>query len=133
LAWSAWSWAERDFLRGDSFLERDLTTRVGPVYTPAFDLYETQEKYTLLGDLPGLGIKDLDLELTATSLTITGEREGEGAYLDASCHALERTFGSFVRRFEFPEGVDSSRSQVRMKNGVLVVELPKRMAGLPSC
>jgi HSP20 family protein len=128
-----WSKAEKDFLRGDPFFNQDLTTRIGPIFTPSFDLFETMDKYLLLGDLPGLGMADLDLELTATSLTITGEREGEVVDAGASCHALERTFGSFVRKFEFPEGVDGARSLARMRDGVLLVELPKRLEGLPRC
>jgi HSP20 family protein len=128
-----WSRAEKDFLRGDTFFGHDLTTRIGPVFTPSFDLFETMDKYMLLGDLPGLGMADLDIELTANSLTITGEREGDDVDLAASCHALERTFGSFVRRFEFPEGVDGTRSLARMRDGVLLVEVPKRLEGLPRC
>jgi HSP20 family protein len=129
----AWSRAEREFLRGDPLLGGDLPVRIGPVYSPSFDLFETAETYTLLGDLPGLGINDLDIELTGDSLTITGEREGDEAPPEAACHALERTFGTFVRRFEFPERVDGSRSLARMSNGVLRVEVPKRMADLPRC
>ncbi len=128
-----WSRSERDFMRGDPFLETGLASRIGPVFAPSFDLFETDEKYTLLGDLPGLGITDLDIELTANSLTITGEREGDDLDPGASCHALERTFGSFVRRFDFPEGVDGSRSLTRMRDGVLTVEVPKRVEGLPCC
>jgi len=125
--------AERDFMRGDPFLEAGVASRIGPVFAPSFDLFETDEEFTLLGDLPGLGIADLDLEFTADSLIITGEREGDDPDPGASCHALERTFGSFMRRFHFPERVDGSRSLVRMRDGVLVLQVPKRAEGLPSC
>lgn len=122
--------AEKDFMRGDPFPGTDLPTRVGPVFSPAFDLLENEENYLLLADLPGLGIADLDIELTATSLTITGEREGEGLDGDLACHALERRFGTFLRRFDFPEGVDGTRSRSRMRDGVLTVEVPKSQARL---
>lgn len=122
----SWSQAEKDFMRGDPSLDRDLATRIGPVYAPAFDLFETADKYTLLGDLPGLALADLDIELTGDSLIIAGERDGENMATDAACHALERTFGAFERRFEFPQRVDGTRSLARMANGVLVVEVPKR-------
>ncbi len=125
--------SEKDFMRGDPFLEADLPTRIGPVFSPAFDLLETTEKYLLLADLPGLGIGDLDIELTAHSLTITGERDGNDLDTGLACHALERRFGSFLRRFDFAEGVDGSRSRTRMSNGVLTVEVPKRLDSLPRC
>jgi HSP20 family protein len=120
-----WTRAEQDFMRGEPLLERDVTGRIGPVYTPAFDLFETADQYTLLGDLPGLGLNDLDIEFSGDSLTIIGERDGDDPAMDADCHAMERTFGSFVRRFELKR-VDPSRSLARMANGVLLVEVPKR-------
>lgn len=125
-----WSQAEKDFMRGEAFLDRDPIGRIGPVYAPAFDLFETAEKYTLLGDLPGLGLGDLDLEFTGDSLTIIGERDGDDVAMNVDCHAMERTFGSFVRRFELKR-VDAGRSLARMANGVLMVEIPKRREGGP--
>ena len=123
-----WSRAEMDFMRGEPLQAGNLTARIGPIYAPAFDLFETAEKYTLLGDLPGLGLGDLDLTFTGDSLTIVGERDGDDSASGARCHALERTFGSFERRFEFRDRVDEARSLTRMANGVLVVEVPKRRA-----
>jgi HSP20 family protein len=125
--------AEKDFMRGDLSLETDVQARIGPVFSPAFDLLETTEQYLLLADLPGLAIGDLDIEVTAHSLTITGERDGEDFGGDIASHALERRFGSFLRRFDFPEGVDGGKSRTWMRNGVLTVEVPKRLDGLPDC
>ena len=125
--------AEKNFMRGDPFLENDLPTRIGPVFSPAFDLLETPGQYLVLADLPGLELDDLDIELTANSLTITGEREAEALASSLGCHAIERQFGSFLRRFELPEGVDGARSLARLVNGVLTVEVPKRLQGLPDC
>ncbi|MDR3671776.1 MAG: Hsp20/alpha crystallin family protein [Holophaga sp.] len=125
--------AEKDFMRGDPFLEMDLTARIGPVFSPAFDLLETAETYLLLADLPGLEIADLDIELTATSVTITGERPGDALDETSACHALERRFGTFLRRFDLPEGVDGAGSRARMANGVLTLALPKRLQDLPDC
>jgi HSP20 family protein len=120
-------------MRGDPFPGVDLPTTIGPIFSPDFDLLETTGEYLLLADLPGLEIGDLDIELTANSLTITGEREGESFARDTACHALERRFGCFLRRFNFPEGVDGAKSLVSMVNGVLAIEVPKRMEGLPDC
>ena len=125
--------AEKDFMRGDPFPGVDLPTTIGPIFSPDFDLLETTGEYLLLADLPGLEIGDLDIELTANSLTITGERDGESFPRDTACHALERRFGCFLRRFNFPEGVDGAKSLVSMVNGVLAIEVPKRMEGLPDC
>jgi HSP20 family protein len=114
-------------MRGDPWFETDLPTRIGPVFSPSFDLIETQEKFTLRGDLPGLGLGDLDIQLTAHSLTITGERDGESLMAPDSCHAMERTFGSFLRTFHFPDGIEEEKGAADMKNGVLTVVVPKRV------
>lgn len=50
-----------------------------------------------------------------------------------ACHALERRFGSFLRRFDFAEHVEGAKSLTRMTNGVLTIEVPKRVDGLPDC
>jgi HSP20 family protein len=115
---------EFQFMRGDPLFEADVLTRIGPVFSPAFDLIETTEKYTLLGDLPGLGLRDLDIDLTADILTVSGEREPECLASKASCHALERTFGSFFRTFHLPE-LGCGECVARMQNGVLTVDVPK--------
>jgi HSP20 family molecular chaperone IbpA len=119
---------EFNFMRGDPLFDADVLTRIGPVFSPAFDLIETPEKYTLLADLPGLGLRDLDIELTADILTVSGEREPECLANRATCHALERTFGSFFRTFHLPE-LGSGACFARMRNGVLTVDVPKNGLG----
>ena len=113
------------FMRGDSTLSVDLMTAIGPIFFPSFDLIETHERYTLTGDLPGLCLGDLDIALRANILTITGEREVEPLAATSSCHTLERTFGSFLRTFSLPGGLDEGHWLVLMNNGVLKVEIPK--------
>ena len=40
----------------------------------------------------------------------------------------ERSFGSFERNFQVPEGVETDRIEANFKNGVLSVTLPKSAA-----
>ena len=40
-------------------------------------------------------------------------------------HRVERSYGSFLRRFALPEGIDSAKVAAAYKNGVLEVTLPK--------
>lgn len=122
--------AEQSFMRGDPFFTMDWVSAIGPVFTPAFDLIETADKYTVLGDLPGLDLGHLDLEFTTNTLTITGEREAEDLRKNISCHALERKFGSFLRTFAFPNGVLGDKCFARMKSGVLWVDIPKRRGSI---
>lgn len=118
-------------LRGEPALEADPAGQIGPVYNPDFDLIESADRFTLLGDLPGLGIDDLDIEFMAGTLTITGERNPESLDPCQSCAALERRFGSFLRTFHLPGQVLWERCAKQMHNGVLRLELPKLPAAAP--
>ena len=112
-------------MRGDPWLQLDLTPRIGPVFSPSFDLLETRKTYRLLGDIPGLELENLDIELTANSLTVTGERDGDRLAQDMACHALERSFGCFSRTFPLLEPVIGGAYLAWMKNGVLTIDVPK--------
>jgi HSP20 family protein len=118
--------AASDFMRGDFVGGYDFLSTIGPVFFPSFDLVETKDHFTLLADLPGLSLVDLDIALGIDSITITGERESEKLKDTVSCHALERTFGSFLRTFNLPGATDSSKWMVLMNNGVLRVDAPKQ-------
>ena len=39
----------------------------------------------------------------------------------------ERSFGSFERRFDLPEGVDADKIEASFKKGVLTLTLPKNL------
>lgn len=125
-----WPVAEVDFMRGDPWSDLDLPTRIGPIFTPSFDLVETPDRYTLRGDLPGLGLRDLDIDLTASTLTVAGERKPERVAGDAACHTLERSFGSFSRTFRLT-GLRFGECLASMHNGVLTVEVPKSAGARP--
>ncbi len=36
------------------------------------------------------------------------------------------SYGSFVRSFTFPEGIDAERSEAKYENGVLTLNIPKK-------
>ena len=106
-------------------LEAEVLSNLGPVCFPRFDLVETRDRYTILGDLPGLEEKDLDIEWMENTLTIIGERDREQGAAGARYHALERATGTFLRTFYLPKGVRVEHSRVTLNNGVLRVDLPK--------
>ena len=66
--------------------------------------------------------------MTATDgvLTIHGERNQErreGA--EGRYHLIERNYGSFMRRFQLPQGVDDEKIEVDVAQGMLQVRIPK--------
>jgi HSP20 family protein len=99
-------------------------TRPGPVYTPATDIFENDDRITLLADMPGVQPGDLTIDLRDSVLTLTGrvtaeERANESPLL------REYDVGSFFRQFTLSEAIDQSRIDAQLTDGVLRLELPK--------
>jgi len=55
--------------------ENNLTvpeqTHPGPVYTPPVDIFESEDRISLLADLPGVKAKDLKIDLRENVLTLS--------------------------------------------------------------
>jgi HSP20 family protein len=93
--------------------------------TPAVDVAEDDKAYHITAELPGLGEKDIEVNLSGDMLTISGEKRDEREEKDKSYHFSERRYGSFRRSFALPQGVDRDKVEARFKNGVLSLTLPK--------
>jgi HSP20 family protein len=101
-------------------------------WTPPVDVREDGTEIVLEVELPG--IKPSDVEVTSENgvLTIRGEKvtstneTKEGRY-----HVTERSYGSFTRSFQLPNGVDERRIEAEFVDGVLLVRVPKAAAVQP--
>ncbi len=99
-------------------------TRPGAVYTPAADIFESENSITLLADLPGVKATDLDIDLRDNVLTLRGrvtpaENSSESEVLS------EYRPGTFFRQFTLAETIDQSKIDAKLNDGVLRLELPK--------
>ena len=93
--------------------------------SPAVDFVERDNEYEVTVELPGLSEKDVEVKLSNGNLMIKGEKKEEKEEKGKDYHVSERRFGSFVRSFTAPEGVDTSNIEATFANGVLTVKLPK--------
>jgi HSP20 family molecular chaperone IbpA len=105
-------------------------TRPGPVYTPAADIFESEDSITLLADLPGVGASDLTIDLRDSVLTLTGRAR---APTESKESPLLREFGSgtFYRQFTLSDTIDQSKIDAKLVDGVLRLELPKAERAKP--
>jgi len=92
-------------------------------WSPAADLTQTEDAYTLTVDLPGMSREDIELTVEDHTLTLSGERrfEREGVSVDR----LERVHGRFARRFNLPADADGSTVSAEFENGVLSISISK--------
>ncbi|MFP2896619.1 Hsp20/alpha crystallin family protein [Corallococcus sp. 4LFB] len=93
---------------------------------PDFDVKETQDAYVFKADLPGVKQEDLDVSVTGQRLIISGKRDEEKREEGERYFTYERSHGGFSRTFTVPEGVDVDRVSAELKDGVLVLRIPKR-------
>jgi HSP20 family protein len=93
-------------------------------WTPALDLYQTNDDVVAVVELPGMRKEDIDLSLHDGMLTISGERKEESTEGDKTART-ERFVGKFRRSVSLPTRVDSSKVTATYKDGILTVTLPK--------
>jgi HSP20 family protein len=92
---------------------------------PAVDVTETERAYEITAELPGLDEKNIEVKLAEGVLTIKGEKQEEKEEKKKDYYLQERSFGSFQRAFQVPDGVDTDKIEAAFKNGVLTLTLPK--------
>ena len=92
---------------------------------PAVDVSETDKAYEITAELPGMDEKNVEVKVANGLLTIKGEKQDEKEEKKKDYYRRERSFGSFERSFQVPEGVDADKIEANFKKGVLSVTLPK--------
>jgi HSP20 family protein len=93
--------------------------------SPAVDVTETDKAYEITAELPGLDEKNIDVKLANGMLTIRGEKQDEREEKKANYYRRERSFGSFERSFQMPDGVDLDKVDAKFNKGIVTVTLPK--------
>jgi HSP20 family protein len=93
-------------------------------WSPAVDIYETEDEITLSAELPGVEPDSVDVEVNKEMLTLSGKRlahsKSEEQYL-----RMERCYGVFQRAFTLPAEVNKGGIKANFKDGVLRITLPK--------
>lgn len=96
----------------------------GTTRRPRVDLYETDEAFLLLADLPGADEGSTELVLEGEILTLRARAENV-APKGARPLRMEFALGWFERSFDLGREVDGERITAAFDNGVLRLTLPK--------
>jgi HSP20 family protein len=100
-------------------------------WTPAVDIYETENDLVLKADIPEVNINDIDIKIENNTLALKGERKFERNGAQKGFHRIERSYGTFVRYFTLPDTVDTEKVQAALNGGVLTITLPKKEVAKP--
>jgi HSP20 family molecular chaperone IbpA len=100
-----------------------------PTYRPQVDVYESEDRYVLVADVPGSAEGDIDLALEKDVLTLyakVAEPQFEGFEPRWRGYGV----GDWRRSFRLSEAVDREGIDASVKDGVLRVTLPKAKESL---
>jgi len=98
-------------------------TREGVYYSPVVDIYETDEKITVVADMPGVLKENVEVDIKDGVLTISGAVEQVPERLKPVYR--EYDVGGYLRRFTIGDKIDSEKISARLDAGVLTLDLPK--------
>jgi HSP20 family protein len=80
----------------------------------------------LLNERVGVRKEDVKVEVEdGNVLKISGQKTREEEHKDDAWNRVERSFGSFMRRFRLPENAKAEGIRCTMQDGVLRVVVPK--------
>lgn len=97
------------------------------------DIKDEGNKYVLEAEMPGFEKEDIKLDLDGDRLVISAERSASSESKDEHGKYIrrERTFGSYSRSFDV-SSVDTDKIAAEYKNGVLILDLPKKQSAVPT-
>ena len=96
------------------------------------DIKDEGDHYELIADLPGFDKKDIKLDISDDTLTVSAQRHSEHEEKDKKNKYVrcERSYGSYSRSFDL-SGVKADEIKAKYENGVLKLTMPKKENALP--
>lgn len=99
--------------------------------SPALDVIEGDQDFTVRCELPGIEKKDLDVTIASNVLTIKGEKKEKTEEEKGDYFKKETWSGSFQRTVSLPNSADSEKLSAELKDGILTIKLPKKEEAKP--
>jgi HSP20 family protein len=98
---------------------------IGLGWQPAMEIQETDAEIILKVEMPGIAAKDLDVRVSQNAVSILGEHHREELTEHPGFCQSEFHYGQFQRQIPLPKAVRSEQVQAKLKDGVLILMLPK--------
>ena len=113
-----------DFNRPSSSL---LSETVRASLLPRLNISETDNKYFIEAELPGVKQSDLELKLDNNILVIKGKTEESKESKERNYFMRERYYGSFQRSLTLPNNINENDIIANFKDGILNIEITKKL------
>ena len=89
------------------------------------DVYQNKDDIIVQSTVAGVNPEDLEVNITNEAVTIRGKRERMEKIEDKDYFYQECFWGRFSRSIILPQEVDPEKSTAVLKNGILIVQMPK--------
>ncbi|MER3435126.1 MAG: molecular chaperone [Mastigocladus sp. ERB_26_2] len=109
----------------DELMPTVRETANGITFVPPAEMEETPDAIHLKLEVPGMDAKDLDIQVSADSVSIMGERKSETKTEEKGMTRTEFRYGKFQRLIPLPARVQNTNVQAEYKDGILKLTLPK--------
>lgn len=93
--------------------------------SPSVDVIERDDEVLVKAELPGVDKKDIDISVTANTVTIKGKTSHEEKEEKGDFYRCEISRGSYARTLSLPADVDEDKAKAKFKNGILELTIPK--------
>jgi HSP20 family protein len=97
----------------------------GITFMPAAEIDETPDAVHLRLEAPGMQAEDLNIQVTAEAVSVSGDRKSETKTAEKGMTRSELRYGRFQRVVPLPARVQNDKVQAEYKNGILHLTLPK--------
>jgi len=120
----------------DLFQETWLATRTPgrrlATWRPPLDMYETEQHYVVRVELAGVREEEIDINLFADRLVISGRRAPAHVHEAAQVayHMAGIMYGDFQLAVRVPAGVDHNAVVAACAEGFLTVTLPRKRSSV---
>jgi len=112
-----------DFNRMSPLLSETVRTSL----LPRLNISETDNKYFIEAELPGVKQSDLELKLDNNILVIKGKTEESKESKERNYFTRERYYGSFQRSLTLPNNINENDITANFKDGILNIEITKKL------
>ena len=91
---------------------------------PLIDIYETEESFNLIAQMPGVEKENVKIKIEDGSLIMMGRIDFENT-INQKYILKETETGNFYRKFNLADSVDVEKIEANLYNGELKVLMPK--------
>ena len=114
----------------DALSGRTFTMPAAGVF-PLTNVTEDNHNYYVRAELPGIKSDELDIQVTAKGISISGERKIPLEGDNVKYHRREREAGKFSRSINLPDDINTDKVDAKLESGILTMIIPKAEKSKP--